>query len=94
MPRQSVTVSAISTGTVPATAPKPPAAICRPLAKGRRPLGSHMAKALNAPIRHAAVPNPIKARPAIRPPAVAALAKMKQPSPANSNKAASVRLGP
>ena len=41
-PRQSVTVRTASTGTVPVTAPRPPAAICRPLMNGMRSPENHI----------------------------------------------------
>ena len=42
-PRQSVSDKAISTGTVPLRAPRPPAAIWKPLTNGSRSFGTQMA---------------------------------------------------
>ena len=93
-PRQSVTPSAASTGTVPESAPSPPTAIWNPEISGSFSAAKNMRNALNAAIRHADTPKPMSARPATSPPMPDAVAKTKAPSAANINSAASVRLGP
>src|SRR5207245_5255831 len=63
MVRQSVTRSAISSGTVTVIAPRMPTAKARELTLARRSFGYHSANAWNEPIRHTETPRPTRARP-------------------------------
>ena len=94
MVRQSVTRSAISSGTVTVTAPRMPTAKARELIVARRSFGYHSANAWNELIRHTETPRPTRARPRMRKPNEGARANANAPAVATSSSAASTRRGP
>ena len=93
-PRQCVNVSAISSGTVVASAPTPPATMIQPEYDACRSAGYHAAIAFSGAIRHAQTPAPISARATASPVSVSANANSAAPAAATASSAGSTRRGP
>ncbi|ANK81721.1 MAG: hypothetical protein TEF_13630 [Rhizobiales bacterium NRL2] len=91
---QEMKVSRCSTGVVAISAPSPPMPSRQPLTSGQRFWGNHSVIALNEPIRPAAQPRPISARPTISVSGFVPRPKITAPAPAISSSTVCTRRGP